>query len=148
MGLISRVSSRTYRELPESHTMFARGALRFTLQRAAKPALQPSRTLATTFARQAGYTTYRTTMPEALARATKDHTDVQAIMVFQIVGTLLLIGIFTHGAKDPRQGHQRPRHVRLDASRPIHRPQTRLAEGSLRPAYRYLHRQPKGLRVA
>merc|ERR1712042_366022 len=102
-------------------------------------------------ARQAGYTTYRTTMPEALARGTKDHSDVQAIMVFQVVGTLLLIGIFSHGAKDPRYyfGSDRNNSAwkKYMTKRPIHRAQARLAERSLCPAHRYLHSQPKGLRV-
>merc|ERR1719219_590344 len=78
-----------------------RNVLRFALQRTAAQQA-PTRKLATTFARKAGGTTYRTTMPEMLVRATKDHPDVQVIMTFQCIGIALLIGIFTHGSKDPR----------------------------------------------
>merc|ERR1712187_420608 len=84
MGLISRVSSRTYRNLREMFLSATRSALGASL------------------ARQAGYTTYRTTMVEAVARAGRDHNDVKVIYGFCILGSGLLFGIFYHSAKDPR----------------------------------------------
>merc|ERR1712244_210188 len=51
---------------------------------------------------QAGYTTYRTTMVEAVVRAGRDHNDVKVIYGFCILGSSLLFGIFYHSAKDPR----------------------------------------------
>merc|ERR1739845_23012 len=84
MGLISRVSSRTYRNLEEMFLSASRNALRSSLQR------------------QAGYTTYRTTMVEAVVRAGRDHNDVKVIYGFCILGSSLLFGIFYHSAKDPR----------------------------------------------
>merc|ERR1712168_869637 len=84
MGLISRVSSRTYRNLREMFLSATRSALGASL------------------ARQAGYTTYRTTMVEAVARAGRDHNDVKVIYGFCVLGSGLLFGIFYHSAKDPR----------------------------------------------
>merc|ERR1712228_844309 len=85
MGLISRVSSRTYRgSQTKMFTSIASRALRSSLQR------------------QAGYTTYRTTMVEAVCRAGRDHNDVKVIYGFCTLGTALLFGIFYHSAKDPR----------------------------------------------
>merc|ERR1711879_160209 len=87
MGLISRVSSRTYR----------------SLERAAKMFLSATRSaLGASLARQAGYTTYRTTMVEAVARAGRDHNDVKVIYGFCALGSGLLFGIFYHSAEDPR----------------------------------------------
>merc|ERR1712173_564054 len=83
MGLISRVSSRTYRNLEEMFLSASRNALRASLQR------------------QAGYTTYRTTMVEAVVRAGRDHNDVKVIYGFCVLGSALLFGIF-YSAKDPR----------------------------------------------
>ena len=61
-----------------------------------------SRALRSSLSRQAGYTTYRTTMVEAIVRAGRDHNDVKVIYGFCILGSSLLFGIFYHSAKDPR----------------------------------------------
>merc|ERR1739847_57092 len=37
-----------------------------------------------------------------MVRGFKDHPDVQQIVLFMTIGTGLLIGIFSHGARDPR----------------------------------------------